>query len=94
MAWRKTRSGFYNNDEPKNKFTKWVTRKNKKKPHSCPKTGKVRFRDQHQATQALERIHKNKSRAESKGVETKRREQRSYYCASCEGWHLTSQPDI
>lgn len=50
---------------------------------TCPKTGKVRFRDQHAATTALIAARRSTS--------DRRREERSYLCADCTGYHLTSQ---
>jgi hypothetical protein len=49
----------------------------------CPATGKVRFRDHHDATQALAAARRSTS--------DRRREQRSYLCATCRGFHLTSR---
>lgn len=49
----------------------------------CQATGKVRFRDHHHATQALTAARRSASE--------RRREQRSYLCAACRGFHLTSR---
>lgn len=45
--------------------------------------GKVRFRTEHEALEALARGERSGS--------PKRAEQRAYWCRDCGGWHLTSQ---
>jgi hypothetical protein len=52
------------------------------------KDRKVRFFDHKDAVRALHRIQSKVGF----GAE-KQREQRSYECPFCRGWHLTSQPD-
>ncbi|MEV7364285.1 hypothetical protein [Streptomyces sp. NPDC091299] len=48
---------------------------------TCP-TGKLRYRDRIAAQLALTRID---------NLDPRRREQRTYRCPTCRGWHLTSQ---
>lgn len=57
---------------------------------TCP-TGKVRLRDQHEATLLLTLLRRKRADAEASGVPTTRYEDRSYECGLCSGWHLTSQ---
>jgi hypothetical protein len=57
---------------------------------SC-RSGKVRFRDHDEAVHALHKAAVARHWAESEGVETRRREARTYACTSCNGWHLTSR---
>ncbi|QDP83274.1 hypothetical protein FOH10_07390 [Nocardia otitidiscaviarum] len=49
----------------------------------CESTGKIRYFDPETAELALAGIDHRDPR---------RREQRTYHCPSCGGWHLTSQP--
>ena len=58
----------------------------------CPKAGKRRFRDQHEAVRALHRAAVARQYAAADESETNRHECRAYRCPSCRGWHLTSQP--
>lgn len=57
----------------------------------CPFTGKRRFKDAHQAQDALISARRARQHAESLGVPTTRREVRMYECG-CGGFHVTSQP--
>lgn len=57
----------------------------------CPATGKIRYRDAHDAGLALVSLRRRRSRIESSGGEHRIRVQRKYECPSCGGWHLTSQ---
>lgn len=57
----------------------------------CPATGKIRYRDGHDAGLALVSLRRRRSRIESSGGEHRIRVQRKYECPSCGGWHLTSQ---
>lgn len=57
----------------------------------CPFTGKRRFKDAHQAHDALISARRARQHAESLGIPTARREVRMYECG-CGGAHLTSQP--
>ncbi len=57
----------------------------------CPFTGKRRFKDAHQAHDALISARRARQLAESLGLPTVRREVRMYECG-CGGHHLTSQP--
>jgi hypothetical protein len=58
----------------------------------CPNTGKVRYRERKDIKLALRQASSDRSRARVNGVVCNRREIRSYDCAHCGGWHLTSQP--
>lgn len=53
---------------------------------TCPETGKVRFGEHKDATQALRLARISAGR----DLASRRREARSYRCGSCRGWHLTS----
>lgn len=57
----------------------------------CPRSGKLRYRDQPEAINALHHAVTARHRAEVDGVETGHRECRAYACPACRGWHLTSQ---
>jgi len=58
----------------------------------CALTGKVRYRDGHDAALALKKARRLRARAEQDGAEHRIRVRRKYACESCGGWHLTSQP--
>lgn len=58
---------------------------------NCPASGKVRFRDQREAVRALYVCSNERQRAAERGVESRRRECRTYYCDDCRGWHTTRQ---
>ena len=58
----------------------------------CLVTGKIRYRDGHDADLALRSLRKRRSRIECAGGEHSIRVCRKYECPSCGGWHLTSQP--
>ena len=58
----------------------------------CPSTGKIRYRDGHDAALALKSLVRRRSRAECDGAACSIRVCRKYPCESCGGWHLTSQP--
>jgi hypothetical protein len=49
----------------------------------CP-SGKQRFRDQHEARLVLAKIRARKA------GRTRIREEQTYRCTACGGWHLTS----
>lgn len=57
----------------------------------CPYSGKVRFREHADATEALRNARRTILAAARDDVPTTHRETRSYKCR-CGGWHLTSQP--
>ena len=57
----------------------------------CLATGKIRYRDGHDAALALKSLVRRRSKAESEGAEHRIRVCRKYSCSSCGGWHLTSQ---
>lgn len=57
----------------------------------CSTTGKVRYGERKDARLALEDCRRLAAASAICGV-TRRTECRSYRCASCSGWHLTSQP--
>lgn len=56
----------------------------------CSETGKVRYRDHDQARDGLVSAKEARMRDESAGVQSRRREARSYKCPECRGWHNTS----
>ena len=58
----------------------------------CPATGKIRYRDGHDAALALKALVRRRSRAECDGATCAIRVCRKYPCESCGGWHLTSRP--
>ena len=61
----------------------------------CPASGKRRYRDRHQAQDALLAVRRRRRKAAAAcGPLSLRREQRAYRCAGCAGWHLTSWPQI
>lgn len=59
----------------------------------CAATGKVRFRDKHQAHDALKEASRRRQEDAFLGLESPRRECRVYRCEACTGWHLTSWAD-
>jgi len=69
-------------------------RQSQQKRHlgQCPVSGKVRFRDKREARDALHLAVATRSLREAAGESCRRQECRMYLCASCNGWHLTSQP--
>lgn len=71
-----------------------VARRNQKRAglQRCVASGKRRFRDHREAVVALQRAASQRRLAELEGVDTHRREVRTYECVVCRGWHLTSQP--
>jgi hypothetical protein len=58
----------------------------------CPATGKVRFGEHKDATQALRQARQAAQSAARQVLPSRRREARSYRCPHCRGWHLTSWP--
>lgn len=56
--------------------------------------GKVRFRDKKEAIQALHHIQLVSRYQRLVSGTTKRQECRTYSCEICNGYHLTSQPDL
>ena len=69
-----------------------VSAKAARRKHLCPASGKIRYRDGHDAMLALERLRRKRAKAEIDGAAHRIRVQRRYSCSSCDGWHLTSQP--
>jgi len=67
-------------------------RRYKKKPTICKETGKIRFKDHHDAMLALEDARAKAAWAETHDLPTSRHETRAYKCDLCRGWHLTSRP--
>jgi hypothetical protein len=57
----------------------------------CVATGKIRYRDAREATDALQRLQNQARIAEESGGAHTIRVRRKYDCAACDGWHLTSQ---
>lgn len=58
----------------------------------CPTSGKVRYGDRKDVKLEMRKADRDRSRARLNKVSCSRREVRSYECAECLGWHLTSQP--
>lgn len=57
----------------------------------CSTSGKLRFRDKQEALNAVHAALVSRQFAEVDGSTTTRQERRAYSCASCHGWHITSQ---
>ena len=57
---------------------------------TCPTTGKVRYRDHRQASDALSSTRWKRRLDELDGISSRRNETRSYRCPDCGGWHITS----
>jgi hypothetical protein len=68
------------------------TARRRAKPHrsTCPETGKIRFRDAREATDALQYLLNQVRLADDLGGVHTIRVQRKYACKACRGWHLTS----
>ncbi|MCU0264002.1 MAG: hypothetical protein MUF09_10100 [Candidatus Nanopelagicales bacterium] len=60
-------------------------------PRSCPMSGKVRYRDAREATEALHVLLNRAALADELGGQHGIRVKRKYQCNACRGWHLTSQ---
>lgn len=62
-------------------------------PHRehCPMSGKVRYRDAREATDALHTLTNRATLADQLGGQHTIRVRRKYQCTACRGWHLTSQ---
>lgn len=67
-----------------------LQRMGRKGPAKCP-SQKRRFRDHDEATAVLHKAKNARTIAKLDQTGTRRREQRSYECAQCQGWHVTSQ---
>lgn len=61
---------------------------------TCDLSGKRRYRDHHQAQDALESTRRARSFVQELGLASTRNEQRAYPCAYCNGWHLTSRKQL
>lgn len=57
----------------------------------CPTSGKIRYRDAREATEALHRLTNRAAVADELGGQHSIRVKRKYRCTACRGWHLTSQ---
>jgi hypothetical protein len=60
-------------------------------PRHCPMSGKVRYRDAREATEALHVLLNRAALADELGGQHGIRVKRKYQCNACRGWHLTSQ---
>lgn len=62
-------------------------------PHRdhCPMSGKIRYRDAREATDALHALTNQAALADQLGGQHSIRVRRKYRCNACRGWHLTSQ---
>lgn len=56
----------------------------------CPTSGKIRYRDAREATDALHALVNRSHIADQLGGSHTIRVRRKYWCNSCRGWHLTS----
>jgi hypothetical protein len=65
-----------------------VRSKRRKAVRRC---SKIRYRDSREAKDALWKTKVQREREEADGMESTRREARTYRCGKCFGWHLTSQ---
>lgn len=70
--------------------TRTRTRSRGPRRSACPQTGKVRYRDPREATNALQYLRNRARIAEETGGEHTIRVSRKYHCVECHGWHLTS----
>lgn len=52
---------------------------------------KIRYRDHREAVAVLHKIAGLRDRAKRDGLDSRRREARSYPCDGCRGFHLTSK---
>ena len=59
------------------------------KRYECP-SGKRRFKDHRQAVDVLHKAATARAFARASGSDTRRAEVRTYRCALCKGFHLTS----
>ena len=59
----------------------------------CKISGKIRYRDGHEATLALHNLQTKASRAEAEGAAHRIHVVRKYECPHCKGWHLTSKEE-
>ena len=57
---------------------------------TCSATGKIRYGEHKDATATLIEIRRTRLERQSRGRRTRRREQSSYRCQSCAGFHLSS----
>jgi hypothetical protein len=57
----------------------------------CPMSGKIRYRDAREATDALHTLTNQAALADELGGAHTIRVRRKYKCTACRGWHLTSQ---
>lgn len=60
-------------------------------PEHCPMSGKARYRDAREATDALRLLVNKAALADERGGKHSIRVKRKYPCTACRGWHLTSQ---
>ena len=59
----------------------------------CFRTGKIRYRDAHDAALALRSLARKRSRANLDGGSHNINVKRKYECPTCGGWHLTGWVD-
>lgn len=63
----------------------------RKNSHRCV-SGKVRYPDHEYAVSVLHKAQNSAKRSLEERGTTRRHEQRAYFCAECQGFHLTSKP--
>lgn len=79
-----------------NRRTAMPTRRRRPTPHldHCPMSGKIRYRDAREATDALHTLRNKAALADALGGQHQIRVARKYRCNACRGWHLTSQETL
>jgi hypothetical protein len=60
----------------------------------CQMSGKIRYREPKDVKFALRQADRERCRARLDDVSCNRRETHGYICSDCDGWHLTSQPNL
>ena len=76
-----------------NRQTAFPAPRHRPTPHRdhCPMSGKIRYRDAREATDALHVLANRAALADELGGRHTIRVKRKYQCTACRGWHLTSQ---
>ena len=67
-------------------------RRRRRRAHraTCPISGKIRYRDDREADDALHQLLNQAARADELGGRHRIAVRRKYRCSACKGWHLTS----
>lgn len=77
---------------PELKGTQQARRRTWRPSSAKCENGKIRYAQRHNALLALRDCRVLAGAQSRLGLPVSRRERRVYSCASCSGWHLTSQP--